>query len=216
MSKSATIGDGYNGDEKPHSNGENFYGIGILTAAQLAQKGTIPLHYARLYDTIEHKMAKIVQEYFKLDRPLYPDFIRLVCRKPTDTIENDGEGNLILSHPVHPDNCIYKYDGSCPRKDPAYIWREYSGVLYLNEDVEGGEIFFADSTGKYAMVGATPKCGRLVGFCAGLECLHGVKKLKAGVRCALPVWFTTKKERVDFTLADARKIMDEVENSQRL
>lgn len=137
LSNSATIGDGYNGDTKPHSDGENFFGIGILKAAQLAEQGRVPLQAVRLYDIIEHKMAKIVQDYFKLDNQLYPDFIHLVCRKPTDTVEDDGEGNLILSHPVHPDNCIYKYDGSCPRKDPAYIWREYSGVLYLNGDIEG-------------------------------------------------------------------------------
>ena len=41
-------------------------------------------------------MAKIVGDYFKLDEPLYPDFIHLVCRYPLDVKEDDGEGNLIL------------------------------------------------------------------------------------------------------------------------
>ena len=40
-------------------------------------------------------MAKIVGDYFKLDEPLYPDFIHLVCRYPLDVKEDDGEGNLI-------------------------------------------------------------------------------------------------------------------------
>ena len=60
------------------------------------------------------------------------------------------------------------------------------------------------------MIGAKPKCGRLVAFCAGLDCLHGVKKLKKGARCALPVWFTTKKERQDFTLNDAQQILQKL------
>ena len=80
----------------------------------------------------------------------------------------------------------------------------------------GGEIFFADESGKYAMVGAEPKCGRLVGFCAGTECLHGVKKLKKGERCALPVWFTTRKERLDFTLKEAQRIIDEIDKNKTL
>ena len=80
----------------------------------------------------------------------------------------------------------------------------------------GGEIFFADESGKYAMVGAEPKCGRLVGFCAGTECLHGVKKLKKGERCALPVWFTTRKERLDFTLKEAQRIIDQIDQNKTL
>ena len=63
------------------------------------------------------------------------------------------------------------------------------------------------------MIGAKPKCGRLVGFCAGIDCLHGVKKLRKGERCALPVWFTTKKERRDFTLTDARRIIEQLQNN---
>ena len=48
-------------------------------------------------------MAKIVGDYFKLDEPLYPDFIHLVCRYPLDVKEDDGEGNLILR------NILLKY-----------------------------------------------------------------------------------------------------------
>ena len=50
-------------------------------------------------------------------------------------------------------------------------------------------------SGKYALTGVAPKCGRLVGFCAGTDCLHGVRKLTKGRRCALPIWYTTRKEK---------------------
>lgn len=35
-----------------------------------------------------------------------------------------------------------------------------------------------------------PRCGRLVGFSAGSENLHGVRSVQRGRRCALGLWFT--------------------------
>ena len=35
-----------------------------------------------------------------------------------------------------------------------------------------------------------PRCGRLVSFSAGKECLHGVKPVTRGRRCAMALWFT--------------------------
>lgn len=35
-----------------------------------------------------------------------------------------------------------------------------------------------------------PRCGRLVGFSAGSENLHGVLSVQRGRRCALGLWFT--------------------------
>ena len=78
------------------SDGETFRGIGILDAAKAAAEGKVSVAAVKLYDFLENKMAKIVGDYFKLDEPLYPDFIHLVCRYPLDVKEDDGEGNLIL------------------------------------------------------------------------------------------------------------------------
>ena len=35
-----------------------------------------------------------------------------------------------------------------------------------------------------------PKCGRMVGFSAGGENMHGVKPITKGKRCAVALWFT--------------------------
>ena len=35
-----------------------------------------------------------------------------------------------------------------------------------------------------------PKCGRMVGFSAGKENLHGVLGVTEGKRCAVALWFT--------------------------
>ena len=96
LARKGKIGDGYDGDDRPHSEGETFRGIGILEAAKLAQTGQITVEAVKLYDFIEHEMAKIVADYFELDQPLYPDFIHLVCREPLDQETHDEDGNLIL------------------------------------------------------------------------------------------------------------------------
>ena len=98
LAKMGKIGDGYDGDDRPHSDGETFRGIGILEAAKLAQSGQINVEAVKLYDFIEHQMAKIVADYFELDQPLYPDFIHLVCRMPLDDKTEDEDGNLILRY----------------------------------------------------------------------------------------------------------------------
>ena len=36
----------------------------------------------------------------------------------------------------------------------------------------------------------TPKCGRMVGFSAGKENMHGVLAVTGGKRCAVALWFT--------------------------
>lgn len=89
------------------SDGETFRGIGILDAAKAAAEGRVSVAAVKLYDFLENKMAKIVGDYFKLDEPLYPDFIHLVCRYPLDVKEDDGEGNLILR------KILLKYQRSC-------------------------------------------------------------------------------------------------------
>ena len=76
-----------------------------------------------------------------------------------------------LSHPVHADNCVLDPDtGECWREPPAYTYRDYrsvalqglggapgwgltacllfsslpSGLLYLNDDFQGGDLFFTE------------------------------------------------------------------------
>lgn len=47
-----------------------------------------------------------------------------------------------LSHAVHADNCNILDNGTCTYEYPAYTWRNYSAIMYLNNDFTGGEFFF--------------------------------------------------------------------------
>ena len=98
---------------------------------------------------------------------LFPDFTDLVKWKSGETM------------PVHHDNVDY-----CS-------YREYSGVLYLNDDYEGGETFFPDLN--YEII---PEKGKLALFPSDNTFMHGVRYIK-GNRYTLPIWFTTKLEKIE-------------------
>ncbi|KAJ8936432.1 hypothetical protein NQ318_015578 [Aromia moschata] len=84
------------------------------------------------------------------------------------------------------------------KEPPAYTWRDYSAILYLNDNFKGGEfIFSSDPIAKQVQSVVEPKCGRMVGFTSGFENLHGVKAVKQGSRCAVAIWFTLNPEYAD-------------------
>ncbi|KTG36062.1 hypothetical protein cypCar_00023156, partial [Cyprinus carpio] len=79
-------------------------------------------------------------------------------------------------------------------------------VLYLNDDFEGGDFFFADRDAKTVTAMVKPKCGRLVGFTSGPVNPHGVTAVTAGRRCALALWFTTEKQHRDMEREEAEEL----------
>ena len=63
--------------------------------------------------------------------------------------------------------------------------RDYTALIYLNNDFTGGELVFPDRD-----VVIIPKPGLFVGFPSNHEFVHAVPKVLSGKRYSLPVWFT--------------------------
>ncbi|KFP74818.1 Prolyl 3-hydroxylase 1, partial [Acanthisitta chloris] len=112
------------------------------------------------------------------------------------------EGRSDNSHEVHVDNCILNAEALvCVKEPPAYTFRDYSAILYLNGDFEGGAFYFTELDAKTETAQVQPQCGRAVGFSSGSENPHGVKAVTKGQRCAIALWFTldprhSERERV--------------------
>ncbi|KAM3622157.1 uncharacterized protein V6R79_021044 [Siganus canaliculatus] len=191
-------GDGYKGPS-PHSASEVFQGVTVLKAVKLGQEGKVPLKSARLFFDLSEKVRKMLESYFRLDKPLYFSYSHLVCRSAIDEKQKDRDD---LSHAVHVDNCLLVSEmNECIKEPPAYTHRDYSAILYLNEDFEGGEFFFTELDAKTVTAEVRPQCGRVVGFGAGKENPHGVRAVTKGQRCAVALWFTLdpaheEKERI--------------------
>ncbi|XP_055259732.1 prolyl 3-hydroxylase 1 [Moschus berezovskii] len=184
----ATSGDGYRGQTSPHTPSEKFYGVTVFKALKLGQEGKVPLQSAHLYYNVTEKVRRIMESYFRLDTPLYFSYSHLVCRTAIEEAQAERKDG---SHPVHVDNCILNAEALvCVKEPPAYTFRDFSAILYLNGDFDGGNFYFTELDAKTVTAEVQPQCGRAVGFSSGTENPHGVKAVTRGQRCAIALWFT--------------------------
>ncbi|KAG7467859.1 prolyl 3-hydroxylase 1 [Solea senegalensis] len=207
LSNAAALkGDGYRGRTSPHSPSETFQGITVLKAVKLGQEGTVPLKSAHLFFDLSERVKKVVESYFILDTPLYFAYSHLVCRSAIDDKQEDRED---LSHAVHADNCLLVSElNECVKEPPAYTHRDYSAILYLNGDFEGGDFIFTELDAKTVTAEVHPQCGRVVGFGAGKENPHGVRAVTKGQRCALALWFTLDPAHEDKERIQAQDMLN--------
>ncbi|XP_019642913.1 PREDICTED: prolyl 3-hydroxylase 2-like isoform X2 [Branchiostoma belcheri] len=203
LAKGGTEGNGYEGDKHVHTEFERFDGLTVLQAAELAKRGLVSVDHAEMYLNLSNKARRYVHGYFHMKHQLFFTYTHLVCRTAEPYSTDDRTD---LSHPIHADNCHLLPDGSCPKKLPAFTWRDWSAILYLNEGFKGGEFIFTHAN-ESVQSSVKPKCGRLVGFSAGEENLHGVKAVVKGRRCALAMWYTLDERYNEVEHYQARKIL---------
>ncbi|XP_012328263.3 prolyl 3-hydroxylase 3 [Aotus nancymaae] len=203
---------GYRGRRSPHTPHERFEGLTVLKAAKLARSGTVGSQGAKLLLEVSERVRTLTQAYFSPERPLHLSFTHLVCRS---AIEGEQEQRMDLSHPVHADNCVLDPDtGECWREPPAYTYRDYSGLLYLNDDFQGGDLFFTEPNALTVTARVRPRCGRLVAFSSGGENPHGVWAVTRGRRCALALWHTWAPEHREQEWLEAKELLQESEEEE--
>ncbi|KAM8734194.1 prolyl 3-hydroxylase 3 isoform 1-T2 [Acanthopagrus schlegelii] len=199
-----TVGDGYRGRRSPHTPHETFEGLTVLRAVKLAQEGLVNQSDAKLLHELGERATVLLHSYFRSPSGLFMSFSHLVCRS---AVAGDQEGRLDLSHPVHVDNCLLEPETKqCWREPPAFIHRDLSAILYLNDNFDGGELFFTNRDAKTVTARVKPSCGRLVGFSSGPVNPHGVTAVTSGRRCALALWFTKEKLYRDMEREEAEAV----------
>ncbi|KAL6254200.1 hypothetical protein P5V15_014822 [Pogonomyrmex californicus] len=208
LTQIAVEGDGYEENKSPHSSFERFEGVTVGRMALMVYFGLVKPELLKLFLQRTEAARTHVERYFDLDRPLHFTYTHLVCR----TALLDSSANRTdLSHEIHADNCIIKDDGSCLREDPAYTWRDYSSILYLNDDFDGGQFFFVEDRKRRRIQGIVrPRCGRMIAFSAGGENLHGVQGVRHGKRCAVALWFTQDEKYLEYERIVADTVLQRV------
>jgi len=86
--------------------------------------------------------------------------------------------------PPHQDD---RHPDGAPHNTP---WRAWASVMYLNDDFDGGEIYFPDTEESYK-----PVAGALIIFEGSLR--HGVRAVSRGVRYTSPSWYSTDPAHQD-------------------
>jgi hypothetical protein len=68
--------------------------------------------------------------------------------------------------------------------------REFTSVMYLNDDFEGGETIILKENSNEIEYKCKPQKGSVLIFKSDESCLHGVNKIEKGERLVLSMWFT--------------------------
>jgi predicted 2-oxoglutarate/Fe(II)-dependent dioxygenase YbiX len=114
------------------------------------------------------KVKEKIIDFFNLSKPLYSDIFQFVRWRIGD--------NLLPPHAdaEFPDGTYHPFN-----------YRNFASIIYLNDDFEGGEIFFPEKNIKPKI-----KVGTLVSFPGTLEFLHGVSTVTTGTRYTIAGFFT--------------------------
>jgi 2OG-Fe(II) oxygenase superfamily len=125
----------------------------------------------------QRRAAILITECYRLTQPIYPDLLQIMSWP------------VGIHMPAHADNA--NPDGS----PHAMAHRDFSGVVYLNDDYQGGEFYFTalDTVIK-------PKKGMLVAFTAGFYHEHAVLKVEGSQRLTMPFFLTFDRSRADPSL----------------
>lgn len=105
------------------------------------------------------RMRDAIIKEFNLDRTIHPDTMQFVKWEEGREQESHSDNSHFDGAPHHTS------------------WRLYSGIIYLNDDYDGGETYFP-----FLNHEIVPKRGRMGMFYGDLEHSHGVKKIQNGER----------------------------------
>lgn len=113
------------------------------------------------------KVEQAIKSEINIDKEIWPDYLGLVKWRTGD-----------VQYP-HADS--ESPDGE---KHP-FFWRNFGCVYYLNDNYQGGEIYFPNQN-----LEIKPKPNTLVFFPGTLEYLHGVKQITEKTRFTLTSFWT--------------------------
>lgn len=129
---------------------------------------------ARIMVDALHQDRKLVSEFYKLRAPIYPDLLQIVR----------WQAGMFM--PPHADNA--NPDGS----QHMMTHREFSGIVYLNDDYEGGQLYFTALN-----IVLQPARGMLAAFSGGFHHEHAVLRIDSGTRLTMPFFFTFDCAKAD-------------------
>jgi hypothetical protein len=125
----------------------------------------------------QRRAASLITDFYRLTQPTCADLLQIMSWP------------VGIHMPPHADNA--NPDGSLH----AMAHRDFSGIVYLNDDYEGGEFYFTalDTVIK-------PKKGMLVAFTAGFYHEHAVLRVEGSQRLTMPFFLTFDRGRADPSL----------------
>lgn len=120
---------------------------------------------------------------FERLQPIIEDFFKVKAQPTGQTIVRWLPGQF--QHP-HADKELHVGDDAGKPND--FPWYDLSSLFYLNDDYEGGELYFPLQDVKFK-----PKKGAAYFFPGDKNFIHGVTEIKNGIRYTCPFFWTITK-----------------------
>lgn len=80
------------------------------------------------------------------------------------------------------------HEGENAGKPNDFPWYDIAGLFYINDDYEGGELYFPNQKIQFK-----PKGGSAYFFPGDMNYIHGVTEIQSGIRYVVPFFFTILK-----------------------
>lgn len=80
------------------------------------------------------------------------------------------------------------HEGENAGKPNDFPWYDIAGLFYLNDDYEGGELYFPNQGIQFK-----PKAGGAYFFPGDMNYIHGVTEITSGIRYVVPFFWTILK-----------------------
>lgn len=130
-------------------------------------------------DKNDPRIAPIIMRLFQRLKPIVEEFykVKIIPTGPTIVKWLPGQ----YQHP-HADKELHDGpDAGLPNDFPHY---DLSSLFYLNDDYEGGELYFPKQDVKFK-----PKVGAAYFFPGDMQYIHGVTEIKNGIRFTCPFFW---------------------------
>jgi hypothetical protein len=144
---------------------DQFWSHRVFSAEKIMKKD---LSLVKLMVDIRDRASSIIKEINDIDKPLYSNGLAIVRWK---------EGSSQGPHADQPG---------------GFEYREFGSVLYLNDNYDGGNIYFP----QYG-INVKPSAGTYAFFPGDLDHIHGVGEIKGNIRYTFPIFWTYDKEYSD-------------------
>ncbi|PZT89856.1 MAG: hypothetical protein DI637_05765 [Citromicrobium sp.] len=135
---------------------------------------SMPPKILKLMEKIRRRSAKHIKADYGITDPVYADTLQLVRWRPGD----DQAAHADCEEP----------DGK-PNQTP---WRAFASIIYLNDEYEGGQIYFPKRDLRPEL-----KPRLMAYFPSTAHYLHGVEPITAGLRYTFSCFYTFDPRRHD-------------------
>ncbi len=122
----------------------------------------------------QRKAIELVRDFYGLTVPIYADILQIVR----------WQSGMFMA--PHADNA--NPDGS----KHGMAHRAFAGIVYINDDYEGGELYFTALD-----IAVKPRRGTFVAMTGGFHHEHAVLRVNSGTRLTMPSFMTFDRTKAD-------------------